>query len=265
MSEVTHWNEHGDYDHGPYSNCWPHPNPPRPHSPPPHSHNPPHHSPPGLLKDLTKNVDLGEDIDFVIGLTATALTADQVIKLAATKKHKASHLAKASLAAAAAATAFTMMAREHKEHKKAKQHHHLGHHEEEDHRGRQHHRALDWDSASSDSDIERGHSRHHRPTTFADSWAVVHPARSRARTLSPVHYKATREEEVLYDSPSPRRSPSPSWSRARTRSLPRRDRSISRSPSPSPPRHRHHSHRRHSDGHPQLVKFLDVLRKNLQS
>lgn len=69
----------------------------------------------GIFPDLTKNINLGEDIDLVVGLTATALTADQVLKLKDSKKHKAMHLAKASLSAAAAATAFTMMKREHNE------------------------------------------------------------------------------------------------------------------------------------------------------
>ncbi|KAK4169785.1 hypothetical protein QBC43DRAFT_306684 [Cladorrhinum sp. PSN259] len=69
----------------------------------------------GLFPDPTKKANLGEDIDLVVGVTATALAADQLIKLKESKKHKAMHLAKAGLSTAAAATAFTMMRREHRE------------------------------------------------------------------------------------------------------------------------------------------------------
>ncbi|KAK0612471.1 hypothetical protein B0T17DRAFT_620652 [Bombardia bombarda] len=87
--------------------CWP--RPPSPSPPPPSFH---------LLPDITKKVNFGEDIDFVVGVTATALTADQLLKVTNKKnKHKVGHLAKAGLSAAVAATAFSMMEREHREHK----------------------------------------------------------------------------------------------------------------------------------------------------
>ncbi|KAK0671720.1 hypothetical protein QBC41DRAFT_315408 [Cercophora samala] len=86
--------------------------------PPPHPPSPslaPKKKKSGIFPDLTKSINLGEDIDLVVGLTATALTADQLLKLKDSKKHKAMHLAKAGLSAATAATAFTMMARERNE------------------------------------------------------------------------------------------------------------------------------------------------------
>ncbi|KAK4149793.1 hypothetical protein C8A00DRAFT_37610 [Chaetomidium leptoderma] len=86
----------------------------------------PHITPPlskpsqNMFQDLTKNVNFGEDIDFVLGVTATALAADQLLKLNDSKKHKKMHLAKAALSAAAAAAAFTIMRREYNEHHRPK-------------------------------------------------------------------------------------------------------------------------------------------------
>ncbi|KAK3337657.1 hypothetical protein B0T19DRAFT_472518 [Cercophora scortea] len=55
------------------------------------------------------HIHFGEDIDFVVGVTATALTADQILKLTTSKKHKIGHLAKAGLGATVAGVAFTLM------------------------------------------------------------------------------------------------------------------------------------------------------------
>lgn len=88
------------------------PRPPRTPTPPPH---PPSRSSQSLLSDFANNTNFGEDIDFVVGVTATALAADQLLKLKDSTKHKKMHLAKAGLSAAAAAAAFSMMRREHAE------------------------------------------------------------------------------------------------------------------------------------------------------
>lgn len=92
----------------------------RRHSPPPtppdhDSHGP--HSPRRFIRRLSEKVDFGEDVDFVVGVTASALTADQLLKQTTCKRHKVAHLAKAGLGAAVAATAFTMMSREHDQRK----------------------------------------------------------------------------------------------------------------------------------------------------
>ncbi|KAK0725887.1 hypothetical protein B0H67DRAFT_449941, partial [Lasiosphaeris hirsuta] len=71
-----------------------------------------------LIGDLTQNVNLGEDVELVVGITAAALTADQLYKLVNTKKHKTMHLVKAGLGAAVAGTSFAMMVQEHHNHEK---------------------------------------------------------------------------------------------------------------------------------------------------
>jgi len=119
---------------------------PRSPTPPPHS---PSRSSQSLLSDFIGNTNFGEDIDFVVGVTATALAADQLVKLKDSTKHKKMHLAKAGLSAAAAAAAFTMMRREHHEH-----HHHSGtkgparHHD-------------------SDEDADSDHGTHHPPRSHS--------------------------------------------------------------------------------------------------
>ncbi|KAK3364589.1 hypothetical protein B0T25DRAFT_69632 [Lasiosphaeria hispida] len=80
------------------------------------SHSRPHS--PGLIGDLTQNANLGEDIELVVGVTAAALTADQLYKLMMTKKHKTMHLVKAGLSATVAGASFAMMLQEHHEHEK---------------------------------------------------------------------------------------------------------------------------------------------------
>jgi hypothetical protein len=100
-----------------------------------------HHSLKDTIDHLTHDAYFGEEIDFVVGLTATALTADQVLKMRASKHHKAMHLVKAGLGAAAATTAFTMMAREHEAEKK----HRAELKEKELERGRARQRVRDWE------------------------------------------------------------------------------------------------------------------------
>lgn len=80
-----------------------------------------------MLQTL-KDVDFGEGIDLVVGLTATALAADQLLRLKDSKQHKKMHLAKAGLSAAAAAAAFTMLQREHNERHQNNSSRHHGHH-----------------------------------------------------------------------------------------------------------------------------------------
>ncbi|KAK0634108.1 hypothetical protein B0T14DRAFT_86436 [Immersiella caudata] len=101
-----------------------------------------HHSLKGTIDHLTNDAYFGEEIDFFVGLTATALTADQVLKLRSSKHHKAAHLAKAGLGAAVATTAFTLMAREHA----AEKTHRAEVKEREIERGRARQRVRDWES-----------------------------------------------------------------------------------------------------------------------
>ncbi|KAL1873994.1 hypothetical protein VTK73DRAFT_645 [Phialemonium thermophilum] len=72
-------------------------------------------SSPRKLGNALSKFDLGEDIDFVVGITAAALTADQLIKATHSKRHKTSHFAKASLSAAVAFGAFKMYQRDRDE------------------------------------------------------------------------------------------------------------------------------------------------------
>ncbi|KAK4445334.1 hypothetical protein QBC34DRAFT_164661 [Podospora aff. communis PSN243] len=100
-----------------------------------------HRSLKSTLDHLTHDAYFGEEIDFVVGLTATALTADQVLKMRASKHHKAMHLVKAGIGAAAATTAFSLMAREHAAEKK----HRAEVREKEAERGRARERVREWE------------------------------------------------------------------------------------------------------------------------
>ncbi|KAK0748954.1 hypothetical protein B0T18DRAFT_95589 [Schizothecium vesticola] len=62
-----------------------------------------------------ENVSFGEGIDLAVGLTATALTADQLVKLAHSKKHTTQHLVRGGLTGGLATAAFAMMTREHRD------------------------------------------------------------------------------------------------------------------------------------------------------
>jgi len=81
-----------------------------------------HPKSPKSSRGLINDVDFGEGIDLVAGLTAAALSADQLGKVARSKKHKTEHLAKAGLGAVVALGALEMFRREHEEGK----HHHDG-------------------------------------------------------------------------------------------------------------------------------------------
>lgn len=163
------------------------------------SHNPPQSAPShGFFTDVTNKVDLGEDIDFVVGLTASALTADQAIKLATSKDHRTMHLAKAGLAAAVAATAFTMMAREHREHRE---------HRSAANHGRGRRRSRD-PSTDSGTDSDRRHSvmRGHSPS-YREDWPVVAGPRHYRRSHSYGDYytHARSTDQLPYRYHSPRR------------------------------------------------------------
>lgn len=81
-----------------------------------------HSKSPKTSKSFVNDVDFGEGIDLVAGLTAAALSANQLGKVAHSKKHKTEHLAKAGLGAVVALGALEMFRREHEEGK----HHHDG-------------------------------------------------------------------------------------------------------------------------------------------
>ncbi|OIW31429.1 hypothetical protein CONLIGDRAFT_631371 [Coniochaeta ligniaria NRRL 30616] len=70
-----------------------------------------------------KDITLGEDIDMAVALTAAALTADQLWKVAGSKKHKVSHLAKAGVGAAVTAAAIDMYQRDAEEDKDEQKNH----------------------------------------------------------------------------------------------------------------------------------------------
>lgn len=79
----------------------------------------------GPVEHFLKDLNFGREVDVVIGITATALTADQFLKAVDSKKHTAAHIVKASLAGAAAFGAFKMYQWDRE---RAKLHHHRRHH-----------------------------------------------------------------------------------------------------------------------------------------
>ncbi|KAK1757998.1 hypothetical protein QBC47DRAFT_131873 [Echria macrotheca] len=210
------------------------------------------HTPKGLLKDITKDVNLGEEIDLVVGLAATAVAADQVVKLSKSQKHKAIHLAKAGLGAAVATTAFTMMAREHAE-KKEERKRHKEHQEEEKGthyrvRGQQweHGYAESIADSSSDEEGERDmaiipHPRHRRTASLYGHRRERDGSSSRSRTPSPVRSRS--------------RSRSRSQSRTRTEKPEKRGRA--QTPGPEEGRKR-------AKSDPGWVKFLELVRDSLE-
>lgn len=109
-----------------------------------HSHTDPPKSP-KTSEGFVNDVDFGAGIDLVAGLTAAALTADQLGKVAHSKKHKAEHLAKAGLGVVVTLGALEMFRREHEEGK----HHHDGsdnkssHGHEHSHNDGNHHHSAD--------------------------------------------------------------------------------------------------------------------------
>ncbi|KAK5651803.1 hypothetical protein OQA88_11670 [Cercophora sp. LCS_1] len=169
-------------------------------------------SPRGLIGDITKDINLGEEIDLVVGVTATALAADQALKMSKSKDHKAAHFAKASLGAAVATTAFTMMAREHREKKK----HIAKTKQEERERGRLPYRERDVEmgyaeSLTDSSDDEHmavvPHTRFERGTSLHGSeyrHRSRSPSRSRSRTPPPRarSQASMRQQRKRSESPS---------------------------------------------------------------
>jgi hypothetical protein len=66
------------------------------------------------------SISLGEPIDIVLGLTAAALTGDQLLKARNSHEHKTAHLAKAGLGAAVTVGALAMLRADHND----RSHHH---------------------------------------------------------------------------------------------------------------------------------------------
>lgn len=241
----------------------------------PQDHHNPHgpQSPRYSIKKLTDKVNFGEDVDFIVGVTATAVTADQLLKQTTCKDHKVMHLAKAGLGAAVAATAFTMMTREHSQRKHAER---LQHHNPHKERGR----GYDFDSE--DYNRRLSHSRSTKRQLITDSetdrpsraedWAVVRsdryappPRRSasvyeggnhnRNEDRNPDYYRAS--QDLPYpddDTPARRRSISPE---ARSLSRGRRARSY------SPPPNKHRDEKR-SESKGGFTKLLEVVRDGME-
>lgn len=177
-----------------------------------------------------EDVSFGEGIDLAVGLTATALTADQLAKLAHTKKHTTEHLVKSGLTAGLAATAFAMLAREHREK-----------HEKQQHKKEQHQRRH--------SLVERPHPHFLSDNDSDDdrdgrAVALARP-RPHSRRSSSTH--STYSEHFRRQDPAQRRSPSPAPS-TRGRALshpPARDRTF-------------------AESHPHLISFVEAVGNNLR-
>lgn len=186
----------------------------------PHDQAKSHHS-----FNILDNVSFGEGIDLAVGLTATALTADQLVKLAHTKKHTTQHLVKGGLSAGLATAAFAMLAREHRE----------KHDEQELQRRRRRslvesrQRAL---SIQSDDDERVGRTM------------ALAPRPRRSRSTSSTH--STYSEHFRKQDPAQQQR---SWGPARRRAL-----------SHSPTRR----DRTFAESHPNLVKFAEAVRDNLR-
>ncbi|KAB5528807.1 hypothetical protein GE09DRAFT_396511 [Coniochaeta sp. 2T2.1] len=133
-----------------------------------------------------RDISFGEDIDFVIALTAAALTANQLLKVAESKKHKGSHLAKAALGAAVTAVAVDMYQRDSKEHEEEKKMSHqngydnadgIGHHRHQLQTDGGHDRLLTSGSGEREWEVEREYEREHhgRPEYRRRSWPGHNP------------------------------------------------------------------------------------------
>ena len=179
--------------------------------------------------NILENVSFGEGIDLALGLTASVLSADQLVKLGHTKNHTAQHLIKGGLTAGLATAAFAMMAREHRE-KHEKQH------KKEPRRRRslaERPRPL-FHEAYESSDDERDNR----------TMGFVRPRPS--RRSSSTH--STYSEHFRKQDPASSRSPT---------SAPPRRRALSHSPARD---------RSFAESHPNLVKFaeavIDTLRED---
>ncbi|KAB5517378.1 hypothetical protein GE09DRAFT_570875 [Coniochaeta sp. 2T2.1] len=133
-----------------------------------------------------KDISFGEDIDFVMAITAAALTANQLLKVAESKKHKGSHLAKAALGAAVTAVAVDMYQRDSKEHdeeeKKSQQTGHNAdgarmYHRYQLQSDRGHDRLLTNGRGDREWEMEREYEREHhgRPEYRRRSWPGHNP------------------------------------------------------------------------------------------
>ncbi|KAK4180457.1 hypothetical protein QBC36DRAFT_320013 [Triangularia setosa] len=231
----------------------------------------------GMFPDLTKDINFGENIDLVLGVTATALTADQLLKLKDSKKNKAMHLAKASLSAAAAATAFTMMRREHNE--RARLGRTRRRSETETRSTPRKNREHESESASSSRSssrprtFERTGSRSRsqdRGLLYPDLEAQLEPEDHKVRwALVPSPPSQEERQEERAESPddygyaSARLASPPDepchQNRARTMSPLRRRENDRESE-----RHRHHHQRRKSERQSRWHKFFNLLGQELQ-
>lgn len=213
------------------------------HNPPHHPHSP--HSLKGAVDHLTQDASFGEEIDFVVGLTATALTADQILKLRDSKHHKAMHLAKAGLGAVAATAAFTMMAREHraeKRHREAVRERHL---EEERGRG--------WRRGVAVRDLEVGYAE-----SLTDSSDESVDGSSLRRSRPMLEYR----RGVSVDDRGDRDAYGRKWSRDGSERERQRDWERSRSP-PRRAASRRGGEKR-SQSYPRLAKFVEAGREWLE-
>jgi hypothetical protein len=75
-------------------------------------------------RGLIPSISLGEPIDIVLGLTAAALTGDQLLKARSSHEHKTAHLAKAGIGAAVTVGALAMLRADHndKQHRHSREH-----------------------------------------------------------------------------------------------------------------------------------------------
>lgn len=100
---------------------------------------------------------LGEDVEFVIGLTAAALAGNEVVKIAQSHQNRGSHLVKAGLSTALAVGSLNMMMLEHRDHHE----NHNGHNRQRPQK--QHSRSM-FEGNEHDS---HGHSDHHKQDQYS--------------------------------------------------------------------------------------------------
>lgn len=175
-----------------------------------------------------EDVSFGEGIDLAVGLTATALTADQLAKLAHTKKHTTQHLVKGGLTAGLATAAFAMMAREHREK-----------HEKQQHKKAQHQRRqslVEHPHPHPLSDYDSDDERDGHPV------ALARPRRSRSSSTHSTYSAHFRKQD-----PAQRRSPSPAPSSRRG--------ALSYSPA---------RNQTFAEKHPHLSEFVELVGNNLR-
>ncbi|KAK3695711.1 hypothetical protein B0T22DRAFT_478340 [Podospora appendiculata] len=201
------------------------------------------------------HIHFGEDIDFVVGVTATALTADQILKLTTSKKHKIGHLAKAGLGATVAGVAFTLMNHE------INVNHPHKHHQQRDHPYRPaplHRRhSLDGDDATYYYSRQRIGPYDRAPILLHDRDRDRDVERGDAVIVAPKPVYDNRHERdrgVVHsdDSDDGYYPPYPDDSR-------------DASPAPRPRRRAHSQPPRHHDHHEQsgFMRFLEDLKDGI--